>query len=237
MNYVDEIKKELKKYIDKDKAEVLPRFFKTGKNEYGEGDLFIGVSVPNQRKVAKKYYKQIKLSEIQTLLENEIHEYRLTALLILVNKFEKTYDINERKIIVDFYLLNYMYVNNWDLVDSTAHKIVGAYLIDKNKDIIYEFANSNHLWKQRIAIMSTFYFIKQNSFEVALDISKILLHHKHDLIHKAVGWMLREIGNRQQEIELIFLNKYYNEMPRTMLRYAIEKFEEELRQKYLKGLV
>ncbi len=237
MNYVDEIKRELKKYIDKDKAEVLPRFFKTGKNEYGEGDLFIGITVPNQRKVAKKYYKQIKLSEIQTLLENEIHEYRLTALLILVNKFEKTNDIKERKVIVDFYLLNYMYVNNWDLVDTTAYKILGAYLIDKNKDIIYEFANSNHLWKQRIAIISTFYFIKQNSFEVALDISKILLYHEHDLIHKAVGWMLREIGNRQQKIELIFLNEYYNEMPRTMLRYAIEKFEEDLRKKYLKGLI
>lgn len=232
---IKEIKEELSKYIEEDKAEYFPRFFKTGPGEYGEGDKFIGVRVPFQRKVAKKYYKYISLEELEILLKDPIHEYRLTALIILVNKFNKAKTEELRKSIVEFYLKNIDYVNNWDLVDSSADKILGEYLLDKEKDILYEFAETDHLWKQRISIMSTFRFIRNEKYEDTLKIAEILLNHEHDLIHKAVGWMLREVGKRDFELEFNFLQKHYKTMPRTMLRYAIEKFDQDLRKKFLKG--
>ncbi|EOD01160.1 DNA alkylation repair protein [Caldisalinibacter kiritimatiensis] len=234
MDKIKEIKEELNKYIDKEKAEFLPKFFKSYPGGYGEGDLFIGVSVPNQRKVAKKF-KDLSLEEIQNLLNEDIHEYRLTGLIILVDKYEKAKSDEDKQQIVDFYIKNIDRVNNWDLVDSTAYKILGPYLIYKDKSLLYEFANSGHLWKQRVAIIGTKYFISKGMYEDTLRISEILLKHQHDLIHKAVGWMLREVGNKDKEVEKEFLNKYYMKMPRTMLRYAIEKFEKEERQKYLKG--
>lgn len=232
---VNNLKEELKKYIDKEKAEFLPRFFKVAPGEYGEGDVFIGVTVPNQRKVARSF-KKLSFDDIESLLKEEVHEYRLTALLILVHQFEKSKEDNKRTL-VDFYLENADRVNNWDLVDSTAHKILGPYLINKDREILYRLAKEDHLWKQRIAIMATFHFIKNNDYKDALAISEILINHKHDLIHTAVGWMLREIGNRDKEVEVDFLNKHYKLMPRTMLRYAIEKFPNEERQDYLKGRV
>jgi len=235
MQLIQAIKNELDQYADKAKAEFLPRFFKTQPGGYAEGDRFIGVTVPNQRKVAKKYFGLIQLNEVENLLHETFHEYRLTALFILVNKYDKAISDNEKKAIVDLYLNNITYINNWDLVDSSADKILGPYLLDKRKDILYEFANSNDLWQQRIAIITTYYFIKHNRFDDTLTISAILLNHKHDLIHKAVGWMLREIGNRDFDVELNFLKNHYKKMPRTMLRYAIEKFEEGLRQQFLKG--
>jgi len=237
LNILDEIKGQLRESIDEEKAAYLPRFFQAGEGGYGEGDQFLGVTVPIQRKIARKYYKQIELMDVETLLKEPIHEYRLVALFILVSKFEKSTAEQEQEAIVNFYLNNIQCVNNWDLVDSSAYKILGPFLFAKDKGILYDFAQSSNLWKQRIAIISTFYFIKQGHFDDALEISEILLHHKHDLIHKAVGWMLREIGNRNFKIEFNFLKDHYNEMPRTMLRYAIEKYEPDLRQRFLKGRV
>lgn len=235
MPVVKIIQEELASYASEEKALFFPKFFKTGKGEYAEGDRFIGVTVPNQRIVAKKYYSIISLNEIAELLHSQIHEYRLTALIMLVYKFDKLKSESERKDIFDLYISNTEHINNWDLVDLSAPKILGAYLFDKDRLLLYDFAKSNHLWKQRIAIVSTYYFIKRNQFEDTLRISEILLNHKHDLIHKAVGWMLREVGKMNLEVEISFLNFYYKQMPRTMLRYAIEKFDEDLRQKYLKG--
>jgi len=237
MDLVQEIKKELLRYAEPDKAAFLPKFFKTGPGGYAEGDIFIGVTVPYQRKVAKKFYQQIQLDDVEQLLHEPIHEYRLTALFMLVYRYEKLKTETEKKTVVDLYLANTAQINNWDLVDSSADKILGAYLLDKKKDILYELANSNDLWKQRIAVIATFNFIKHNRYDDTLNIAVLLLPHKHDLIHKAVGWMLREIGKRDFQVEFNFIKEHYRQMPRTMLRYAIEKFEEDLRQQFLKGLV
>ncbi|MFZ3102668.1 MAG: DNA alkylation repair protein [Desulfitobacteriaceae bacterium] len=223
--------------MDKDKTAFFPRFFKTSEGSYGEGDQFIGVTVPNLRKVSKNHYKDFDLKETVKLLTEPIHEYRLAALFILVYKFEKAKNELEKEDIVNLYLNNVRSVNNWDLVDSSADKILGPYFFAKDKELLYNFAHSSDLWKQRIAIISTFYFIKKDHFQDTLDIAKILLNHKHDLIHKAVGWMLREIGNRKFNIEYDFLKDNYKDMPRTMLRYAIEKFEPGLRQQFLKGYI
>jgi len=234
---LDQIKHDLNCYINHDKAEFLPKFFKAVPGGYGEGDQFIGIRVPDQRKIAMKHYRNVSLETAQELLREPIHEYRFTALIILVYKFEKATTEQDKKNIVDMYLRNTLYINNWDLVDVSAEKILGAYLMDKDRNILYELANSNILWKQRIAIISTFYFIRKNEFKETLKMAKILLHHEHDLIHKAVGWMLREVGKRDFLTELKFLEEHYQSMPRTMLSYAIERFEPELRQKFLKGLV
>ena len=226
---ISKLKQDLKELEDKDKAKLYQGFFKTGKGQYGEGDIFLGITVPNQRKVAKKY-KDLTLQHIQELLNSNIHEHRFTALVILTNQYK-----NNKEQIKDFYLKNAKRINNWDLVDTTAHKILGDYLHDKDKSILYKLANSENLWEKRIAIISTAHFISKNKFEDTLKISEILLKDKHDLIHKAVGWMLREVGKRDLETEEQFLRKHYKDMPRTMLRYAIEKFEETKRQAYLKG--
>lgn len=237
MSNVEQIKQELNKYIDDEKAAYLPRFFQAFEGGYGEGDRFIGVAVPHQRKVAQKHYRAIDIKDVERLLNEPIHEYRLTALFMLVYKFEKAKDERDREVIVDTYLNNIESINNWDLVDSSAPNILGAFLMDKDKSILYDMAGTQDLWKQRIAILSTFYFIKQGKYDDTLKIAEILLHHEHDLIHKAVGWMLREIGNRDFNVEYSFLKDNYEVMPRTMLRYAIEKFEPELRQKFLKGFI
>jgi len=229
-----EIKKELQKVCSKERAKSSAWFFKTNKGQYGEGDVFIGVTVPEQRKVAKNFYQDINLSELQKLLRSEIHEHRLVALLILVFKFKKS----REKRFVDFYLKNLKYINNWDLIDLSSYHILGVWLFDKkDRKVLYKLAHSKDFWENRIAIVSTYVFIKNNSFEDTLKISEILLNHRHDLIHKAVGWMLREVGNRDLKTEELFLRKYYKQMPRTMLRYAIEKFPEAKRQRYLRGKV
>jgi len=228
-----DVKKELKKYINKQKAEKYKSFFKTAKGDYGEGDIFLGVVVPDQRKVAK-IYKDLPIDEIEILLHDPIHECRFTALVILINCFEKASE-SEKETYVNLYMYNYTQVNNWDLVDVSAPKILGPWFYDKERKTLYEWAKSGHLWKERIAIMSTFYFIKKNDYKDALAIADILLNHDHDLIHKAVGWMIREIGNRDLDIEINFLKNRYKKMPRTMLRYAIEKFPEKLRKSYLHG--
>jgi 3-methyladenine DNA glycosylase AlkD len=237
MDIADRIKEELSTAADEKKAGVYERFFKTGSGEYGEGDRFLGVTVPSQRKIARKYYKEASLTDLDSLLESGIHEHRLTALLTLVLKYEKAHGEDEKKAAVDLYLQKLDRVNNWDLVDSSAPKVLGAWLFDRDRSILYELANSDNLWRQRVAVLATLYFIKLDDFTDTLRISERLLGHPHDLIHKAVGWMLREIGNREKNTEEAFLQKHYQDMPRTMLRYAIEKFEPEERRRYLEGKV
>jgi 3-methyladenine DNA glycosylase AlkD len=230
---IQKIKTKLKQIANKEKAEVLQRFFKTGPGEYGEGDVFIGVKVPDLRKVAKDF-RDLAAEDVIVLLESIIHEERLLALLILVRKYVKGNETVKKRI-YRLYLKKTKFINSWDLVDGSAHHIVGDYLMDKNKAPLYRLAKSEDLWERRIAILATFYFIKHGKYEETLKIAKILITDEEDLIHKAVGWMLREIGKRDMIFEEMFLKQHYKEMPRTMLRYAIEKFPEPKRQKYLKG--
>jgi 3-methyladenine DNA glycosylase AlkD len=228
---LNQIKKSLAQLGDPEKAKNLRWFFKTGKGQYGEGDIFLGIPVPEQRKVAKKY-SDLSLVDIQELLNSDIHEHRFTALLILISKYRKTEDTGKKEIF-DFYLKNTENVNNWDLVDLSAPRIIGDYLLNKERSILYELAKSDSLWERRISILSTFAFINNNDFGDALNISELLLHDEQDLIHKAVGWALREIGKRDLNSEEQFIAKHYLHMPRTMLRYAIEKLDEKKRKKYL----
>jgi len=228
---LDQIRKELSQLGNLEKAKKLSGFFKTGKGQYGEGDVFLGIPVPEQRKVAKKYV-DLSLNDLEELLRSRIHEHRLTALVILVFKYGKGDDFGKGEIFA-FYLKNAEFVNNWDLVDLSAPTIVGDYLVNRDRSILFELAKSRSLWERRIAVLASFEFIRNNDFEDALGISELLLGDEHDLIHKAVGWMLREIGKRNQEVLENFLDKYCTEMPRTMLRYAIEKFDETKRKHYL----
>jgi 3-methyladenine DNA glycosylase AlkD len=232
---VEDIRKRLKDLGNRKHATVSQRFFKTGPDQYGEGDVFIGVRVPVLRKLAKEY-SDLAVEDIAILLQSQIHEERLLALLLLVGSFLKGDEV-ARTSIYEIYLNNTGYVNNWDLVDSSAEHIVGAYLMNRSKSVLYRLAESENLWERRISIMSTFHFIKRHQFSETLKISKILLSDGQDLIHKATGWMLREIGKRHLQTEESFLKVHYQKMPRTMLRYAIEKFPEPKRQRYLKGRV
>jgi len=233
---INQLKKELQEKSDPEQAKILQRFFKTGKGEYGEGSIFLGIKVPILRKIAKNY-QDLSLNDIQILLNDKIHTYRFVALVILVEEYKK--ESNEKKKeIYDFYLKNTHNINNWDLVDISAHHIVGHYLYHQPRIVakrkLQQLALSKSLWGKRIAIISTFYFIRQNRLGETSGVSQILLNDKHDLIHKAVGWMLREVGKRNQEVEERFLRKHYKTMPRTMLRYSIEKFSKEKREFYMK---
>lgn len=231
----DVITKALNSLKDPNKGTFLQRFFKTGPGEYAEGDKFIGITVPQQRQVAKAFWKETELDDIAALLKSPVHEYRLTALFILVLKFEKTKSEEVKKEIFRFYIHHLDYVNNWDLVDSSAGKIAGAYLFERDRKLLYKLAKEDHLWKQRVAVIATQYFIRHNDFKDTLALAEVLLSHPHDLIHKAVGWMLREIGNKDEKILTEFLERHYKKMPRTMLRYAIEKFNPEKRLAFLKN--
>jgi 3-methyladenine DNA glycosylase AlkD len=235
MSELESLKSELKSLANPEKAKVLQKFFKTGKGEYAEGDIFLGISVPESRKIAKKY-SFLSLNEIKSLLESKIHEERLIALLILVNNFKKSKKTPfEQRKIFEFYLANTKHINNWDLVDLSADKIAGEFVFKDGNNLLSFLARSQNLWEKRIAIISTFAFLKKRKFGETLAISEILLNDGHDLIHKAVGWMLREVGKRDLNVLEIFLKSHYKEMPRTMLRYSIEKFPEDKRQMYLKG--
>lgn len=230
-----DVKKALRAHANTAKAEVLQSFFKTGPGEYGEGDVIIGVSVADIRKVAKKIL-ELPFPEIGRLLRSSIHEERLCGILILVERFKTSDDIGQR-CIVDFYLAHTGHVNNWDLVDMSADKILGAYLITRPRSVLRKLARSKLLWNRRIAVVSTFAFIRNDDLDDTFAISDMLLHDTHDLIRKAVGWMLREAGKRDQKRLEAFLEPRYRNMPRTMLRYAIERFPEAKRQRYLKGKV
>jgi 3-methyladenine DNA glycosylase AlkD len=210
-------------------------FFKTGKGEYGEGDVFAGLKVPTQRKLAGEF-RDLSLTDLKILLNSPVHEERLISLFILVDKYERG-DDQEKKVIFSFYLKNRKGINNWDLVDLSAPKIIGKHLLNKNNSLLFKFAVSKNLWERRIAVLSTYEFIRNSDFQTTLKIAELLLEDEHELIHKAVGWMLREIGKRDLQAEEKFLKIHYNKMPRTMLRYAIEKFPETKRKKYLQGKI
>lgn len=223
---------ELKNLKDDKQSEHLMRFFKTGKGQYGEGDKFLGIRVPQTRAIAKKYYLVTNFEKLKEMLKNEYHEIRLCALLMMVLIYEKT---DKKDEIVKLYLENTKYINNWDLVDLSAPKIIGAnYIITKNPEIITKLANSQHLWSERIAVVSQWSVVRNGEFDLLLSLAEKFLGHKHDLMHKAVGWMLREAGKRDEKILLNFLDKHYKTMPRTALRYSIEKLSPEQKSFYMK---
>jgi len=225
------LKAELQALADPGKAGMLSRYFKTGKGQYGEGDIFLGITVPKQRAVAKKY-SGLSLNDIRKLIAGKTHEHRLVALLILVSRYGEA-EAEGKGMIVDFYLKQANHVNNWDLVDLSAPNILGDYLLDRDRAVLYRLARSKNLWERRIAIMSTLAFIRRRDFDDTLRISEFLLHDEHDLIHKAVGWVLREVGKRDLRTEEGFLKRHYRRMPRTTLRYAIERFDEKKRKFYM----
>lgn len=227
-----EIIKEIEKTRNRKRAEVSKSFFKTGKGEYGEGDVFVGSSVPELRKIAKKFYKDISLAGIKVLLGNKVHEVRLAALFILVQQYEKGND-KQREKIVKFYLKNTKGINNWDLVDSSSYKILGNFLIDKDRSVLYKLAESKNMWERRIAMVSAFALIRENDLEDTYKLAEKLLFEEHDLMHKAVGWMLREAGKHDEGKLKAFLYEYGATMPRTTLRYAIEKFTKSERQEFM----
>lgn len=227
--------KRLKELGSEEKAKNCAWFFKTGKGQYGYGDIFYGVTVPEQRIVAKEF-RDLNLDEIQKLLDNKYHECRLTALIILANQAKKTKTEQDLKVIYAFYLKNSARINNWDLVDTSAHYIVGAYIYKYNKDrkVLYKLAKSKLLWERRIAIIATWYFIQQNDLDDTFELCIQLMQDEEDLMHKACGWMLREAGKKDVKQLSTFLNAYAHKMPRTMLRYAIEKYSDAQRKKFLK---
>jgi 3-methyladenine DNA glycosylase AlkD len=230
-----ELRKRIKELASPAVSKTMQWFFKTGKGDYGEGDVFAGLKVPTQRKLAREF-KDLSLTDLKSLLNSSVHEERLTSLFILVDNYGKGND-KEKETIFAFYLKNRKGINNWDLVDLSAPKIVGKHLLSKDRSILYKFALSKNLWDRRIAVLSTYEFIRNDDFKTTLEIAEILLDDEHDLIHKAVGWMLREVGKRDLETEERFLKLHYKIMPRTMLRYAIEKFPESKRKKYLQGKI
>jgi 3-methyladenine DNA glycosylase AlkD len=231
----DRLRETLRGLGDPAIAEHSQRFFKTGKGEYGEGDRFLGIRVPVLRQQSRQHLN-MPIRQLLQLLRSDYHEERLCALLIMVLKYQRGTD-EEREAIFQHYLNNTSYINNWDLVDSSAYHIVGAHLEHRDRCLLYRLARSESLWERRIAIISTLHFIKKQQHEDTFKISLQLLDDTQDLIHKAVGWMLREVGNRELSKELAFLNEHYTNMPRTMLRYAIEKFPEKQRKAYLTGRV
>jgi 3-methyladenine DNA glycosylase AlkD len=229
-----DVRKELKSMAEPEKAAILQRFFKTGPSQYGEGDIFIGVMVPQSRQVAKKF-NQLPLGEVRTLLYSRVHEERLVALLILAWRYSSASSSREKEEIVKFYLDHIKRVNNWDLVDLSAPNILGAHLVDRDgrRRLLYRLAGSENVWERRIAIVATHHFIRNGDFSDTLKIAEMLLQDRHDLIHKAVGWMLREVGKRDAAAEKEFLEKHCSVMPRTMLRYAIERLSERKRRRYM----
>lgn len=270
-----QLKLEIKKHANPEKAKLLQKFFKTGKGEYGEGDVFLGIVVPKQRALVKKYWRGLNLDDIDKLLKSKYHEHRLIALLVLIKKYQHpmpssgepplasrdtrgsrimdsrrslpralTRGGNDKKRLYNFYISHTRHINNWDLVDLSAPNIIGSFLyslslegegrVRGKNDILIKLVKSNNLWERRISVLSTFAFIKKGDSRDTLKLAKILLSDKHDLIHKAVGWALREVGKRcGKQILIQFLNKYAKQMPRTMLRYSIERLPERLRKHYL----
>ena len=229
------VQAELRKLSDPARAEKSKRFFKTGPGEYGQDDEFLGISVPVLRAQAKKF-RHLELSQLAQILQSTYHEERLFSLFVLVLQYQKGDDKIQSEIF-EFYLANTQYINNWDLVDSSSYHIIGPHLYSRDRDILYRLARSESLWERRISMIACYHFIRKQDYSTAIEISSMLLNDIEDLIHKAVGWMLREIGNRDLQVEKDFLAKNYKEMPRTMLRYAIEKFSKEERSKYLLGQI
>lgn len=236
MSIVKEIESALECLAIPEKRDFFPYFFKTGKGEYAEGDQFIGVTVPDQRKIVKAFWDKISLNDLSELLQSKIHEHRHTALLILVMKYERAKQDFEREVLVQFYLDHLAFVNNWDLVDNSCYKILGHFCFHNEKsDTLITLSESENMWHQRIAIVATMYHIKQGHYDLTKVLALKNLSHPHDLMHKANGWLLREMGKKDEQELLDFLDEHYTEMPRTTLRYAIEKMDEDMRQDFLKG--
>jgi len=231
MNSLQAIKQELQALADPQTAQHSQRFFKTGKGEYGEGDIFLGIRVPVIRQLAKKH-QQLPLDKIESLLHSNFHEQRLLALIMMVNLYKKS-DTSTQQQIFNSYINNVQYINNWDLIDTTTPHIIGAYLFDKNRQILFDYAKSDNLWQRRIAVLACFYFIQLEDFSDFIKIAEMLVDDQQDLIHKAVGWMLREAAKRQLSITMNFLDQYAASMPRTMLRYALERFPADLKKEYM----
>ncbi len=229
------IRKKIQRLADREKARLLQGFFKTGPGEYGEGDVFLGITVPVLRRLVREY-DGLPPGDAALLLRSSFHEERLFALLVLVRAFARACEADKKRIFT-LYMRNTRYINNWDLVDLSSPAIVGGYLAGRDRSRLYAFAGSKNVWKRRIAILATFAFIRQDDFADSLNIAEKLIGDRHDLIHKATGWMLREIGKRDLRTEEKFLLRHYKKMPRTMLRYAIERFPEAKRKKYLKGTI
>jgi 3-methyladenine DNA glycosylase AlkD len=235
---VNDIKSALDFLSIPEKKNFFPRFFKAGRGEYAEGDQFIGVIVPDQRKVAKAFWNKISLKELEKLLSSKIHEHRGAALMMLVTKFEKTKNAEERKEMVRFYLRNKRHINNWDLVDNSCYKILGRYASEtQNDDLLRELSREENTWSKRMAIVSTLFYVKKGKFELLKELALYNLHHPHDLMHKANGWLLREMGKKDEHELIVFLKQHYKTMPRTSLRYAIEKMDENRRRDFLRGKV
>lgn len=232
---LNELRAKIKILSNPEISKTMRWFFKTGKGDYGEGDVFAGMNVPSQRKLAREF-KDLSKDDLKILLNSRIHEERLISMFILVNKYKRVEE-KEKEKIFSFYLKNRKGINNWDLVDLSAPKIIGKHLLKKDKSLLFKFAVSKNLWERRIAILSTYEFIRNDNFDATLKVAGLLLRDEHDLIHKAVGWMLRKIGKRDLQAEEKFLKSHYKKMPRTMLRYAIEKFPETKRKKYLQGKI
>ncbi|WP_374028242.1 DNA alkylation repair protein [Bdellovibrio bacteriovorus] len=233
LSAVSQLQKDVQSHADASRAVVLQRFFKTGKGEYAEGDVFLGLTVPQSRKIAKKYASALSLKELDSLVKSANHEERLIALLILVSQFQEATE-KEQTRIFKLYIKNSKYVNNWDLVDTSAPAIVGGYLLNRDRSVLRKLATSKNLWQRRIAMLATFHFVYNGESADTLKIAKLLLKDEHDLIHKAVGWMLREMGKRVSEEKLLkFLDQYAAKMPRTMLRYSLEKLPAETRRHYM----
>ncbi|WP_128547930.1 DNA alkylation repair protein [Larkinella soli] len=226
-----DVKGALLAQADPEKAAFFKRFFKTGPGQYGEHDQFLGLSVPQQREIAKRY-RSLPPDETEQLVRDPYHECRLTGLIIWTNQARGSGEEN-RRLILEYYLRNRAYVNNWDLVDVTCPEVVGNYLLNKDRSLLYDLAQENHLWSQRIAIVSTLAFIRKQQFQDTFQIAELLLSHRHDLIHKAVGWMLREVGKKNLDALEEFLHDHAGRLPRTALRYAIERFEPARRKYYL----
>ena len=232
MGEIKNLRNEIKKSANPQKVKILQKFFKTGNGQYGEGDIFIGLMVPESRKISKKYLN-LTFKEISILLSSRIHEERLICLLILVDKFKKATQ-NEQEKIFHFYIKHAKKVNNWDLVDLSAPNILGTYLLGtQDRQVLYKLARSDNIWKKRISIIATLTFIRNAQFDDTLRLAEILIFDNNDLIHKAVGWMLREVGKRDEILLEQFLEKYCKVMPRTTLRYAIEKFSKQKRKNFL----
>ncbi|PWU04091.1 MAG: DNA alkylation repair protein [Verrucomicrobia bacterium] len=235
-NNFRDLKKEILGMADIEKAQRDLRFFKTGRGEYAEGDMFLGIAVPVSRKLARRYH-DVDLEEVEELLQSPYNEERLIGLLVLIEKFEKAEGVSrEEKGIYDFYVKHMGRVNNWNLVDLSASPIVGKYLRDKDREILRVWGKSENLWMRRIGIVATHFFIKERDYEDTLEMAELLLNDKEDLIHKAVGWMLREMGKMDESVLKEFLKKYQKTMPRTMLRYAIERLKEEDKESFMKGV-
>ena len=235
MNKAVEIRSQLRALASAETAVNLQRFFKTGPGQYGEGDVFLGIKVPPLRALAKQHL-DAGLDTVAALLDSRYHEERLFALLLLMQFYQRAEE-EQQVAAYDLYLGNTHRINNWDLVDVSAPRIVGRHLQERPRKILYQLARSPLLWERRIAILATAWFISLNDFDDTLRIAKILVQDEHDLMHKAVGWMLREVGKRDQDVEEGFLKQHYHDMPRTMLRYAIERFPEAKRKRYLLGKV